>query len=455
MRRQSRRQLFAEQLEARDCPSLTVQLLSGSLYIKGTPLGAVQVNETAANKLQVLDNTQNLGTYTVTGNLQMTLNSHPNTITVDTMGNRLAGNVLLSLGTGDPAGHLVSVESSVNGGSVGGSITIQGGSGKETMNVGNPGFTPTTFTVGGGVTVNARQSSGGFAGPGDFLFIDPDTTVGGDVNTTLVDNVDVGEPASPLTTVRGNVSINDATSGAALFATIFGNVGKSSTVTGTDFSDFFVLSPAAGVGGNITGNLSVSLGAGGGLGNFIVLDTATTVGGNVNLTSSNIASGGGFGDLIDVAGTINGSLTATLGNGDSTVAFSGSVGGNFRLSAGSGNNTLDFDSATATISGDLTINLGNGSNTATFANAPGGTLYWTSGNGNDSVQLGTANTAPGEFWKVSMRFGTGSDTLTLSDTAPATQFITGFVDMGGPPGGNTFSQGLNWEMVQPWTLQNV
>jgi hypothetical protein len=60
---------------------------------------------------------------------------------------------------------------------------------------------------------------------------------------------------------------------------------------------------------------------------------------------------------------------------------------------------------------------------------------------------------PGQLWTVNMRFGTGADTLTLTGANP--EFITGFVDLGGPPGGNTFSQGANWTVVQPWTLQNV
>jgi hypothetical protein len=54
-----------------------------------------------------------------------------------------------------------------------------------------------------------------------------------------------------------------------------------------------------------------------------------------------------------------------------------------------------------------------------------------------------------------MTFGTGNDTPTLSEAAPAPQFITGFVDMGGTPFGNTFNQGLNWTTLSPWTLHNV
>jgi hypothetical protein len=64
-------------------------------------------------------------------------------------------------------------------------------------------------------------------------------------------------------------------------------------------------------------------------------------------------------------------------------------------------------------------------------------------------------TVSGSAWNVNMTFGTGNDKLTLSDAAPATQFISGFVDLGGPPGGNTFNQGLNWTIDEPFTLKNV
>jgi hypothetical protein len=79
----------------------------------------------------------------------------------------------------------------------------------------------------------------------------------------------------------------------------------------------------------------------------------------------------------------------------------------------------------------LTVSLFNG--TLTVGPAPGGQLLWTSGNGNDSLTLGDANTLAGSTWNVRLTFGTGNDTLTLSDAALATQFISGFVDLGGPP----------------------
>jgi hypothetical protein len=61
-----------------------------------------------------------------------------------------------------------------------------------------------------------------------------------------------------------------------------------------------------------------------------------------------------------------------------------------------------------------------------------------------------------------MTFGTGSDTLTLAGngTLLTPNYLTGFVDMGGPPGGNSFDPtgslaAGTWVVEQPFTLQNV
>src|SRR6516165_1392177 len=92
--------LYLEQFEPRDCPSLALTLSGGSLYISGTPTGAVSVTEPAANRLTVTDNGHSLGTYAVSGNLQMSLTNHLSTVTVDLGGNTFTGNMLLSLGNG-------------------------------------------------------------------------------------------------------------------------------------------------------------------------------------------------------------------------------------------------------------------------------------------------------------------------------------------------------------------
>ncbi|HZY85828.1 MAG TPA: hypothetical protein VFE78_13420 [Gemmataceae bacterium] len=456
--------LYLEQLEQRDCPSLAITLSNGSLYISGFPTGAVSVTETAANRLTVTDNGHSLGTYAVTGNLQMSLTNHPSTITVDLGGNTFTGNILLSLGNGGTNNpNIVSTPPvTVQHGTVGGNVTFLGGNGTENENVGGPIGAPVPVTVRGYVQAVGKVSGGGDAGPGDTLIVNSGSTVNGDVTTTQIDNVAVGQLGAALTTVGGNVNVNDSGSGAALIVNVFGNVGKSVSVGGTNFDDIFVLMPAsAGVGGNITGNLTVSLGNSVGVldpGDIFLLDVGTTVGGSANLSTG---SASGAGSQFTVSGAIFGSLTANLGSGNSTLAFNAgaTVLGNMSVTGGNGNSTVTADGS---VSGFLSFNLGNGNDTVTVGNAPGGQLRWTSGNGNDSVTFGDASNTPGGTWNVSMRFGTGNDTLTLAGngTVATPNALTGFIDMGGPPGGNSFDPtgslaAGTWVTVSPFTLQNV
>jgi hypothetical protein len=450
--------LSLERLEQRDCPSLTVTLYNGSLNISGAPAGALMVTETTPGKLTVTDNAHSLGTYSVGGDLRLNLTRHPSTVTVDLGGNTFTGSVLISLGNGGTTTLPPAV--TVQRGTVGGNVSFFGGNGTETENIGGPALAPIPLNVRGYVQAVGKVSGGGVAGPGDTLFVGPGSTVGGDVSTVQIDNVAVGQPNLALTTVGGNVSVNDSGSGAALIVNIFGNVGKSVSVTGTSFEDAFVLQQAsAGVGGNITGGLNVNLGPGGTAGDSFLLDTGTTVGGNVTLTTAgapNVAPPGGF----TINGTVNGSLTANLGAGNDSLTFSttGSVLGNLNITGGNGNDTV---TAAGAVAGNLSFTFGSGNDSVTIGNAPGGVLNWSSGNGNDSVTFGNATNVPGA-WNVHMRFGTGNDTLTLAGngTVASPNALTGFIDMGGPPGGNSFDPtgslaAGTWVIVSPFTLQNV
>jgi hypothetical protein len=195
----------------------------------------------------------------------------------------------------------------------------------------------------------------------------------------------------------------------------------------------------------VNGSLRLSAGAGDA---FFLIDPGTAVRGRATI------SGGSGSDTVSVAGTFDRSLSVHLGNGNDSISLAAcaSVLGNVSLTAGNGNDSVTAD---GTVGGNLRFLLGNGNDTVTVGPAPGGRLLWASGNGNDSVTLGDGNTAAGSTWNVHMTFGTGNDTLTLSDAAPATQFISGFVDLGGPPGGDVFNQGANWTIIPPFKLRNV
>jgi hypothetical protein len=433
--------LALERLESRDCPSLAVTLFGGSLTVRGTPLGALSINEPSpGGRLTVTDNGHSLGTYAVGGDLRLNLASHPNTVTVDLGGNTFAGSVLISLGNGDPAGDLVAVQN----GTVGGNVTFLGGSGREAESVGRPTLFAVPLTVRGNVEAVGKVSGGGALGPRNALLLGPGSTVGGDVTAVQFGFVAVGQQGRALTAVGGNLNVNDSGSGAPLRVNLFGDVGKSVSVTGTALQDAFFLQPAGpGVGGNVGGDLSVDLGPGGEGGDIFGVGP-DMVGGNTTLTTlgtPNVFPPGGF----IVAGTFDGSLTVKMGEGANFFAFDqASVGGNLSVTGGNGN-----DSATlhGTVGGDLSFHFGNGGAVAvTVFTAPAALLRWASGNGNDVLTL--APTASGTGWNVDVRFGSGEGSFTL---AGAGGFISGTVNGGGT---NVFTQGAGWVIVPPWTLQN-
>ncbi len=450
MTRVLRRRPHLERLEVRDCPSLTVSLISGSLTISGTPMGALLVQETAPASLKVTDGAANLGTYHVTGDLRMMLNSHPSTVRFDVNGNRFGGNVLINVGNGKTNGNPDQVEvfSGLPGGSVGGSVTMQNGSGQETFAIGSPSFpNDGAIAVGGNVSVSARVS-GGTAG--NTFFVTAGSSVGGDVTSSHIDNVQIGLglPGAALTTVGGNVSISDVGSGLALNAFDFGNIGRSLSVTGTSLDDIFSLQQVSpGVGGQVNGSLSVNLGSSVTFGDDFTLGAGTSVGGNATLSTQGVATSA-FPNF-DVAGAVNGSLTLNLGDGGNMVNFeaSATVAGNMTVNGGNGNNDLSTFPFSGTVAGSLSFNLGNGDNSVTITTAPGGLLSWTSGNGASALTL---NPAAATAWDVNVHFGSNDDSFTL---AGAGGTLSGLVDGGGHVVANTFTQGAGWTLTN-FTLVN-
>jgi hypothetical protein len=199
----------------------------------------------------------------------------------------------------------------------------------------------------------------------------------------------------------------------------------------------------------------------GGPGNdFITLDVN-----GLAYTGSFEAHTGSGSDTVQVkstggAGSVRGNLSITSGDGNDSIGLASSVSikGDLSINLGGGNDSVTED---ATVSGDMTWQLGIGNDTVTIGNAPGGLLRWNSGDGNDSVTFGDATNAPG-LWNVHMQFGTGNDTLTLAGngTVATPNKLTGFLDMGGPPGVNSFDPtgslaAGTWIIVSPFTRQNV
>lgn len=411
--------LTVEQLEKRDCPALSIIQAPGLLEIQGTPTGPLSITEPAAGQIQIVDNLRNLGTFSANGNLILNLTRHPDLVTIDLMTNRFAGNILISLGLGDPAGHAVSVVD----GTLGGSLTVVGGSGAENVDLGGGGG---ALTAQGPVSV-----TGANLGPGETLSLFSNSTLSGNLSTALLGTLSLAG------TVAGNLSVADAGTTHALVVDIDGSVGKSVSVTGTNLDDSFTLSTVGAGTGIIGGTLSVNLGSSTGpTGDVIDLGANTTVNGNTTLTSA----GGPVGGLYTVDGTITANLSVNMGVSgpaasaqDNLLTFGSTavVYGNMQVTAGNGDN--DLTGFMGTVYGQLSITMGNGNDSISVTNAPAGTFYLNLGNGNNSVTL---TPAAASNWTINFNFGTGSNSLTLAGTAST---LFGSLNSQAP-GTNTFTQ---------------
>jgi hypothetical protein len=389
------------------------------------------------------------------------------TITPPPQGLRVGGDLTFKAKVGGPTSSDFDVLDTGAGAAEAGVATptvVVGGS-VSTTAVDVVGLGPTT-TVRKGVSIAAGERP---------LFVQDFATVHGSVSVTgsqlrapnpvlgtaqLGDFIEVGGSPTGTAVVQGSLQLSSGAGDAFFLIDPGTEVRGRATISGGSGSD------TVSAGGTFHRSLSVRLGNGN---DSIGLAAGASVRDNVSLTAGN------GNDSVTVDGTVGGNLKLRLGNGNDSVTVDGTVGRSLSVRLGNGNDSIGLaagasvrdnvgltagngnDSVTADgmVGGNLRFRLGNGNNTVTVGPAPGGRLLWASGNGNDSVTLGDGHTAAGSTWNVHMTFGTGNDTLTLADAAPATQFISGFVDLGGPPGGNVFNQGANWTIVPPFKLRNV
>jgi hypothetical protein len=438
-----------EQLEDRFCPSLTVRLLPGNLIVSGTPTGNIVVTETAPDVFQIMDGTANLGSYRDAGNLALNLTNHQGkSININLNGNTLRGNLSINFGAGDTS-SFAPIGTGIFGGTIAGSVTLMGGVGEEEVVPGFELIPAVPFVVPHGLNVGGDFTFIGKANTGEFnlnildtggLFppsTAPVVRIGGNLNTSAVDAIAIG----PNTTIGRSLTDNPAGE-QAMELFVFGRVNQNLSFSagfsppGAGFPTTLFLDTLASVGGNVSANLGSGV-------NSATLSAGSVVGGSVNLTEQ------GNGAPLEIDGAVNGSLTINLGDGDSTVSFTGTaaVSGDMRVNGGNGNN--DLTTFSGTVAGNLTFTLGNGNDSATISNAPGGVLSWTSGNGSDSLTLNPSTA--GQAWNINVHFGNSDDTFTLGGAGGN---LTGTVDGGGRVLANVFVQGPNWVLLPPFQETN-
>src|SRR5262249_26544346 len=101
MTKTRRPQLFLEPLEARDCPSMTVTLVSNLLILRGKPVGNVLIEGQGGNLFKLTDNGASIGTYNLGGRgLQIQQPSRTGELNIDLKNNSIGGNVIIDLGLG-------------------------------------------------------------------------------------------------------------------------------------------------------------------------------------------------------------------------------------------------------------------------------------------------------------------------------------------------------------------
>jgi hypothetical protein len=435
-----------EPLENRWVPA-NVQFVSGFLLISpssGEAALNLRLTQTAPNNFSVKDGASTLGTFGPVSNILITGGNGADTVTVDLNALTYAGNLFANLGNGNDT---ISVQSAGAAALLGNTTILTG--------LGNGAVKLASGAAGGinfGGTIQVVDTTPGSKVALTFGNATAASRVGQSLNITGMDTVTLGAGAAD--TVGGSVTVTDSilTSGVSVTVANKFTVNNNLSITTGNGNDSITINSAT-----INGSTNVNTNGGN---DSVTLAGTPTFGGSVTLQG---ASGNDSVTVgVGLAGaTVNGNLSISLGDGNDTVTVNSAsnVAGNLNITLGAGADSVVVD---ATVSGNMSFRLGNGNDTVTIGNAPAGTLNWTSGNGNDSVTLGDATNSAGEVWNVNMRFGTGSDTLTLAGngTVASPEGLTGFIDMGGPPAGNQFDPtgslaAGTWVTISPFTLQNV
>src|SRR5579859_4181356 len=91
-------------LEDRTCPSLSLHTIGPNLTIGGVPSTSLQgltITGVGGTNFDVSDGVKDLGTFSVTGNLNLDLSKYNSPITLDLNGQALPGNLVINLGKGN------------------------------------------------------------------------------------------------------------------------------------------------------------------------------------------------------------------------------------------------------------------------------------------------------------------------------------------------------------------
>lgn len=407
--RQSHR-LRLESLENREVPAAFASFSGGNLTIIGDNTGNnLALVQQAGGQIKVTNNAANLGTFAVTGNINVTMGNGADTVSVTTAaGKSLPGNLTVNAGNGDDLVDL-------NGDFLGNVNVFTG--------LGNDNVTSSTADV-------SVSGSLFFADPAGINVIDLNDrnfTVGGSLYASGVSAFDMG--TGNTLSVGGNTYLAATTAfGSKLNAQFNGaavNLSGSTLISGGSGNDVVIVTAVLNAGGNF--NVNANAGD-----NTFVLTPAAggAVGGSLSYT-------GGAGVDVAVFGSdsvVAGRTSISVGNGINTFVDTPTslYAGTLAIAGGNGTHT---NVVTGQVAGNLEVTLGNGNgHTTVITGSVGGATRYRGGNG----QLGVLTVAPAAAATINADwyFGAGSFTLTLGPNVTLNGLVRG------TPGGlYTFNQG--------------
>lgn len=372
----NRARLTINRLEERATPAVSILPYSGGrLSIRGDQTSNnLVLTLTNNNTVQVQNNTTNLGTYLVNGDITVTMGNSADTVSFVMAGKTLGGNVNILTGNG---GDLIAI----NNGTISGRLAATTGNGADTVNIGN-----TAAVNLGGVahTLTANTSN-------DFLNIANGSKVNGVLVANGFNNITVGANAADAVQISQFV-INNSQEGvtSSTLMNTATKVASSFTYTGGFGSDNVQLF------GTINGNATVNSREGA---NALTLGSGAATGGVIGGTLSYITGASGDSFTIADNAIVAGSVNLNTGNGDNTYVFDTdfTIAGGLTVTAGSGVDSITFGDGTAgSINGDINLNLGNGANTVVVAENfgnNGANFNYQGGNDVDDVTVNNASSA--------------------------------------------------------------
>jgi hypothetical protein len=372
MKRPFGRRPQLEILEDRTVPALLLQLDGGGNLtgIFGVPDGDVDLLFTASDEINVVEDGNDLGTYSVPGNLTVSLgNSNaPATLTIDLDDNEFSSNMKLTLGNA-LGGYSVLVDGGPgDAGAISGSLSIVTGNGDDTVFIGEGG-------AGGGLVLGGNLTVDMKAGVDEFNIFD-DVAIEGSVRGTNVNLVEIFDTPGTPVRIEGNLYLTSLENQDNFYFidgnTVTGNVTiDGSLIIKTGNGPTFGPGDTIDIQGTVLGSVIASLAGGA---NAFTLNATSVVHGNV------VVTGGNGVDVVNLASTGSGLGAIVLGN--------------VTISLKNGSNTFDVDTDTTILGRNITYIGGNNDDNLIFeGSAVGARFSALLAGGVDTLELGSDDLA--------------------------------------------------------------